>query len=109
MQCLVCQKTFNQEIIEQYGSYGYDLLSFGTNGYGEASPFLEVNMWGALIIEIILTFVFVITVIGVTSKEAYSKVAGVVIGLALTTVHLFGIPFTGTSVNPAKEFQSCHC
>ena len=69
-------KTFNQEIIEQYGSYGYDLLSFGTNGYGEASPFLEVNMWGALIIEIILTFVFVITVIGVTSKEAYSKVAG---------------------------------
>ncbi len=97
-------KTFNQEIIEQYGSYGYDLLSFGTNGYGEASPFLEVNMWGALIIEIILTFVFVITVIGVTSKEAYSKVAGVVIGLALTTVHLFGIPFTGTSVNPARSF-----
>ena len=97
-------KTFNQEIIEQYKSYGYDLLSFGTNGYGEASPFLEVNMWGALFIEIILTFIFVITVIGVTSKETYNKVAGVVIGLSLTCVHLFGIPFTGTSVNPARSF-----
>jgi len=97
-------KTFNQDIITQYSDYGYDLVSLGTNGYGEASPFLEVNMWGALLIEIILTFVFVLTVIGVTAKEEYKKIAGIVIGLALTTVHLFGIPFTGTSVNPARSF-----
>ena len=63
-------KTFSEDIISQYSSYGYNLLSFGTNGYGDASAFLQVNVWGALIIEFILTFVFVITVIGVTSKPA---------------------------------------
>ena len=55
-------KTFSEDIISQYSSYGYNLLSFGTNGYGDASAFLQVNVWGALIIEFILTFVFVITV-----------------------------------------------
>ena len=50
-------KTFSEDIISQYSSYGYNLLSFGTNGYGDASAFLQVNVWGALIIEFILTFV----------------------------------------------------
>ena len=45
-----------------------------------------------------------ISIIGVTSKKEYSSVAGVVIGLSLTLVHLIGIPFTGTSVNPARSF-----
>lgn len=97
-------KTFSEDIISQYASYGYDLLSFGTNGYGEESAFLQVNVWGALIIEAILTFVFVIAVLGVTAKAEYKSVSGVVIGLALTAVHLFGIPFTGTGVNPARSF-----
>lgn len=79
-------------------------MSFGTNGYGDASAFLQVNVWGALIIEFILTFVFVITVIGVTSKPDYKSVSGIVIGLSLAAVHLFGIPFTGTGVNPARSF-----
>ena len=52
----------------------------------------------------ILTFVFVLTILGVTSKESYSSVAGIVIGLSLTLVHLLGIRFTGTSVNPARSF-----
>ena len=76
-------KTFSEDIISQYSSYGYNLLSFGTNGYGDASAFLQVNVWGALIIEFILTFVFVITVIGVTSKPEYKSVSGIVIGLSL--------------------------
>ena len=58
----------------------------------------------ALIIEIILTFVFVIAVLGVTSKTENSAVSGLVIGLSLTLVHILGISFTGTSVNPARSF-----
>ena len=58
----------------------------------------------SLIVEVILTFVFVLTILGVTSKAKYSSVAGIVIGLTLTLVHILGISFTGTSVNPARSF-----
>ena len=58
----------------------------------------------SLIIEVVLTFVFVLAILGVTSKVENGKVAGLVIGLSLTLVHLLGIPFTGTSVNPARSF-----
>ena len=70
----------------------------GTNGLynGAVLP--------SLLIEIILTFVFVIAILGVTSKVENGSVAGLVIGLALVLVHLLGIPFTGTSVNPARSF-----
>ncbi len=58
----------------------------------------------SLIIEVILTFVFVFAILGVTSKVENSSVAGVVIGLTLTLVHILGIGLTGTSVNPARSF-----
>ena len=58
----------------------------------------------SLIVEIILTGVFVFAILGVTSKKEYSRVAGLVIGGTLTLVHLLGIPLTGTSVNPARSF-----
>ena len=58
----------------------------------------------SLLIEVILTFVFVIAILGVTSREGNSSVAGIVIGLTLTLVHILGIYFTGTSVNPARSF-----
>lgn len=58
----------------------------------------------SFLIEIILTFVFVIAILGVTSKTENGAVAGVVIGLTLTLVHILGISFTGTSVNPARSF-----
>ena len=58
----------------------------------------------SFIIEVILTFVFVIAILGVTSKVENSSVAGLVIGLSLTLVHILGISFTGTSVNPARSF-----
>ncbi|MBQ5563577.1 MAG: aquaporin [Clostridia bacterium] len=70
----------------------------GTNGvYAD-------NIWATLFIEIILTFVFIIAILGVTSKISNSSVAGIVIGLTLVLVHIFGIHFTGTSVNPARSF-----
>ena len=58
----------------------------------------------SLIIEVILTFVFVLAVLGATIKPEHSKVAGLFIGGSLTLVHLPGIYFTGTSVNPARSF-----
>ena len=70
----------------------------GTNGLYDGS------VWKSIIIEIILTCVFVMAILGVTSKKEYSKVAGLVIGLSLTLVHLLGIFFTGTSVNPARSW-----
>ena len=71
----------------------------GANSYNEEI----VNVWIALLVEIILTFIFVTVILSVTDKKENSHVAGIVIGLTLTLVHLFGIPFTGTSVNPARS------
>lgn len=62
------------------------------------------SIWMSLLIEVILTFVFVFAILGVTSKIENGAVAGIVIGLSLTLVHILGIAFTGTSVNPARSF-----
>ena len=62
------------------------------------------NIGASLIIEIVLTFVFVFAILGVTSKEKDSSAAGLVIGLTLVLVHILGIHFTGNSVNPARSF-----
>jgi len=69
-----------------------------------ANGLFDGSIGKSLIIEIILTFVFVLAVLGATSKAENGKVAGLVIGGSLTLVHLFGIFFTGTSVNPARSF-----
>lgn len=58
----------------------------------------------SFLIEVILTFVFVIAILGVTSQKSNGNIAGLVIGGALVLVHLLGISFTGTSVNPARSF-----
>lgn len=76
--------------------------SLGADGFG-AEGQLATNVWLALLVEVILTFVFVLTILGVTSKAENGKVAGLVIGLTLVLVHLLGIAFTGTSVNPARS------
>ncbi|MBR6401360.1 MAG: MIP family channel protein [Firmicutes bacterium] len=78
-------------------------LGLGTNGYGTASN-IGISMTGAFMVEILLTFVFVFSICGVTSKEKFGNAAGLVIGFSLTLVHLFGLPLTGTSVNPARSF-----
>ena len=81
---------------------GMEVTNLGQNGFGEASA-VGLSLWGALIAEIILTFVFIYTILGVTSDESKSSIAGVVIGLTLAFVHIMGIPLTGTSVNPARS------
>ena len=76
--------------------------ALGANSYGMAGN-LATNVWIALLVEVILTFIFVTAILGVTSRKEHSSVAGLVIGLTLVLVHLIGIPFTGTSVNPARS------
>ncbi len=78
------------------------VTGLGANGFGELSP-INLNMLGAIITEVVLTFVFVYTILGVTSDESKSQIAGVVIGLTLAFVHIMGIQLTGTSVNPARS------
>ena len=77
------------------GSFG----QLGANSYDGTT----VTVWIALLVETILTFVFVLTILGVTDKKENGHATGIIIGLTLTLVHLFGLPFTGTSVNPARS------
>ncbi len=77
-------------------------LGLGANGFGTES-LANVNVYGAFAVEVVLTFVFIYTILGVTSDRKKASVAGIVIGLTLTFVHILGIPLTGTSVNPARS------
>ncbi|MBC5648331.1 MIP family channel protein [Christensenella tenuis] len=81
---------------------GVAATGLGQDGFGEASA-VGLSMGGAFLVEVILTFVFVMTVLGVTASEKMGSVAGIVIGLTLAFVHIMGIPLTGTSVNPARS------
>ena len=84
-------------------SAGYEKLGgFATNGYGVGSP-EGYNMVAALVIEIVLTAVFLFVIMGVTSKKSSPGFAGLAIGLTLTLIHLISIPVTNTSVNPARS------
>ena len=76
----------------------------GANALQTLESGVKVEIWQGLLAEVILTFVFIFAILGVTSKKEFGSVAGVVIGLTLTLVHLFGIGLTGTSVNPARSF-----
>lgn len=97
-------KSFDEQVISQYQSYGYDLISLGTNGYGDASPFLKINVWGAFVSEMFAAFIFVLAFICVTTKALYKNVAGIVIGMALAAAELFAVMLTGAGVNPARSF-----
>jgi aquaporin Z len=82
--------------------YSRSTVGLGTDGYGSHSM-ISINAGGAFLAEVVLTFLFVFVVLGATSKIASPGFAGLAIGLALTVVHLIGIPLTGTSVNPARS------
>jgi len=74
---------------------------FGSNGLAGVNG----SAVAGLLVEIVLTFVFVLTILGVTSKKAgHGSFGGLIIGLTLTLVHILGIGLTGTSVNPARSF-----
>jgi aquaporin Z len=86
------------------GAAGYSTgkIGLGTDGY-DSKSIVHLNAGGAFVAEVVLTFLFVFVVLAVTRKAAWPQLGGVAIGLALTTVHLIGIPLTGTSVNPARS------
>lgn len=82
--------------------YTTSSTGLGTNGFGGASM-VGLGAGGAFLAEVVLTFLFVLVVLAATRKAAFAQVAGLAIGFALATVHLIGIPLTGTSVNPARS------
>ena len=84
------------------GKAGADLGGFASNGYGEHSPG-GYGLVSALVIEVVLTAVFLIVIRGATAKRAAPGFAGLAIGLCLTLIHLISIPVTNTSVNPARS------
>lgn len=85
------------------GNDSFDVSAgFAANGYGEHSP-EGYNLTSALITEVVMTFMFLIVILGAIHKDAIQGFAGVAIGLALTLIHLISIPVTNTSVNPARS------
>jgi len=75
---------------------------FAANGYGEHSPG-KYTLLAGLVSELVMTFMFLIVILGTTHKRAPVGFAGLAIGLALTLIHLISIPVTNTSVNPARS------
>ncbi|WP_372346213.1 MIP family channel protein [Streptomyces sp. KL116D] len=76
--------------------------AFGSNGFGDRSA-VHINTGGAFLAEVVLTFLLVFVVLGVTHRVAVTGFDGLPIGLALAAIHIVGIPLTGTSVNPARS------
>ena len=84
------------------GKPGFEIGGFAANGYGEHSPG-GYSLLAALVTEIVMTFMFLIIILGATHSKAPKGFAGLAIGLALTLIHLISIPVTNTSVNPARS------
>jgi aquaporin Z len=85
------------------GKAGFDLgAGFASNGYGIHSPG-GYAMGACLLAEVVLTFMFLVIILGATDKRAPQGFAPIAIGLGLTLIHLIGIPVTNTSVNPARS------
>lgn len=79
-----------------------DIGTFAANGYAQLSPW-GYSMIAALVTEIVMTFMFLIIILGSTDARAPKWFAGLAIGLGLTLIHLISIPVTNTSVNPARS------
>ncbi len=84
------------------GKPGFELGGFATNGFGDHSP-MKYSMVAALVAEIVLTFMFLMIILGATDKRAPAGFAPIAIGLGLTLIHLVGIPVDNLSVNPARS------
>ncbi len=83
---------------------GSEIGSFAANGYGEHSPG-GYSMTAAIVTELVMTFMFLIIILGATDSRAPKGFAGIAIGLGLTLIHLISIPVTNTSVNPARSIS----
>ena len=86
------------------GKAGFEIGGFAANGYGEHSPG-GYSLLAALVTEIVMTFMFLIIILGATHSKAAKGFAGLAIGLGLTLIHLISIPVTNTSVNPARSIS----
>jgi aquaporin Z len=84
------------------GQAGFETAGFASNGYGEHSPG-GYSLTSALVTEVVMTFMFLIIILGATDKRAPAGLAPIAIGLGLTLIHLISIPVTNTSVNPARS------
>lgn len=85
------------------GQAGFDVTAgFASNGFGEHSPG-KYTMISALVIEVVMTFMFLLIILGSTDARAPKGMAPIAIGLGLTLIHLISIPVTNTSVNPARS------
>jgi aquaporin Z len=83
---------------------GSSIGDFAANGYGEHSPG-KYNMLAAIVTELVMTFMFMLIILGSTYEKAPAGFAGIAIGLGLTLIHLISIPVTNTSVNPARSIS----
>lgn len=83
---------------------GSAIGNFAANGYGEHSP-EKYSMVAAIATEFVMTFMFLLVILGATDSKAPAGFAGIAIGLALTLIHLISIPVTNTSVNPARSIS----
>src|SRR5580700_6645753 len=84
------------------GKPGFSAGGFAANGFGDHSPGLY-SMESAILAECVLTFMFLMIILGATDKRAPAGFAPIAIGLGLTLIHLIGIPVTNLSVNPARS------
>jgi len=83
---------------------GSEIGGFAANGYGDHSPG-GYSMTAAIVTELVMTFMFLLIILGATDDKAPKGFAGIAIGLALTLIHLISIPVTNTSVNPARSIS----
>ena len=83
---------------------GSAIGDFAANGYGDHSPG-KYSMTAAIVTEFVMTFMFMLIILGATHEKAPSGFAGIAIGLGLTLIHLISIPVTNTSVNPARSIS----
>lgn len=84
------------------GKSGFEVGGFASNGYGELSPG-EYSMTAVLLCEVVMTYIFLMVILGSTDRRAPAGFAPIAIGLCLVLIHLISIPVSNTSVNPARS------
>ncbi|MDR0866204.1 MAG: aquaporin Z [Candidatus Symbiothrix sp.] len=92
-------------VVAQYGGVKgtFAANGYGSEFFGDAANYLNLSCTGAFVVELVLTFIFLIVILGVTDSRSVKGFAGLAIGLTLTLIHLISIPLTNTSVNPARS------
>lgn len=86
------------------GAPGFEIGSFAANGFGDHSPG-SFSLMSVFICEVVMTFFFLMIILGATHSSASTKFAPIAIGLGLTLIHLISIPVSNTSVNPARSIS----